>query len=714
MKLGELIKKNYMPYAHSTIVDRAVPWIEDGLKPVQRRLMFATYQIDSKRTFKSARIVGDTMGKYHPHGDSSIYGALVNMTDKSEYMLAPYFSGNGNFSKVYYSVGAAAMRYTEASLSKLGQTMFEGLNEGIVEMIDNFDMSEKEPAYLPAKFPTVLVNSTNGIAVGYASYIPTFNLGGVCDATIAMIQNPEISAGEFANKLGLPDFPTGGTIHIDTKSFESLITAGTGGFTLTGNISRVRLKNGVNVIRVTSLPYGVKVEDVVDSIRDMAFSKDGYLKDEVSDVKNISGKNGLGIDIYIKRGADIELARKKILKKTDIRCKVNYVTRVLVGGELKTLSVYDVVKTWVEYYRVPAIHRQYQFKLNKELVNMHKLSTWKLINGHIKEIVNYMSAHNKKDSASMLASTYGLDEIQIKYFMAKNISTITTDEYNKAMEELKESERLVELYKGIATEDDKAKELIIEQLKEVKEKFSSPRKTKIVAAVSSDDEPDVVVEEEEVISDEIVTVGLTKKGYVMKFKSEDLESLRNADVGEDDKMVKAFRVKNNNHLLAITYNGSLYRVPVWKIDEHRNIKTHIWEICNKREEDDDICYVVDSNPNGHINIVFPNGKGVYLRLEKYALGRNERYVNVFENNFGNRIYVTKEDKFFLITSRKKATYIDLGYMQLGGRIFTMGNARDTDGNVIGLLEASKVPNIESIDTDRYSRGYFVLIKDKLW
>ncbi|MBO5388369.1 MAG: topoisomerase IV, partial [Lachnospiraceae bacterium] len=383
MEISKLLLSNYLPYAKSTIISRAIPSI-DGLKPVQRRLLYTMYKLGllTGDRSKSQKINGATMS-IHPHGDSSIYETMVLMSSGYEGMNVPYVDSKGSFGKVYSrDLKYSAPRYTEAKLAKICNEIFDGIHENAVEFIPNFDDTETEPSLLPVKFPSILVNTSSGVAVGTSSSIPSFSLKNVCLATQGILNDTIKTPGELAKVLGAPEFTTGGFLHADEASLEKLCATGKGSFTISGHVEVYS-----NQIIIDEIPYTTTAEDVMDAI-------DEHMKNnELKGVKNVRdeiGLEGLRIVIEIKSGYNSREVLQELCRVTPLRHKISFKTRVIVADRCRDLNLLEVLQTWVEF-RQECIKRVYQFRLDKDTVKEHLLATWEKIKHDIPGVVQMIS-----------------------------------------------------------------------------------------------------------------------------------------------------------------------------------------------------------------------------------------------------------------------------------------------------------------------------------
>lgn len=721
MDMSKFMRSNFLPYAKTTIVDRAVPYI-DGFKPVQKRVLYAMWEgkwFSSKgKSAKSARIVGDTMGKYHPHGDSSIYGALVQMTDDYDGMNAPYLKGEGTFGRVWSKyITPAAMRYTEAGLAELAEELFDGINENAVDMIPNFDESEVEPRVLPTKFPNILVNNTSGIAVGVSSDLPTYNLKNVCEATIKMLEGRAQEPLDIIDELGYPDFTTRGYIHSSRKELEKLLKKGRGRFMVSGSVRIIK-----DTIFIDEVPYGQKIEVIVEQIKKAVDEK--KLDKEISDVIDETGMDertgvaNLGARIVLKKGVDARKALAKINMYTHLRAPINFRTAVILINsegkeELKEMGVYGLLENWIEW-RKEAVKRQFSFKLDKESKLEHKLATWELIKDRLQEVIKIVTEHNEEDAKLLLMGTFGMDRGQAEYLLEQQIRRITKDRLNKELEKLDECRKNITEFKGIVEDDKKTCNYIAGQIREIRDKYGKERMSRLADPVVIEDEQEKI---KEVIPDMDVSVFMTKNGYLKKLSQmNDILNVTNF-VGENDEIAWDISCSNKDKLLVFTTEGYCYKVPVHSIESSRTtFKDYIWKLVD-RKDTGDILYVVNAGDySGYFNIVYNNGRGKKVWLSEVDISRDVK-KGCFEPDKKENMFITTADEFFMITKKRKAAYANTKLLNvLGNKRKAFKVARIASGDsIFGIQPVEKVPDMSTIDISRYNKGYCVKInEDKLW
>ena len=723
----DVFLRNYIPYSVMTILMRAIPDARDGLKPVQRRVLYSMhennmYRIGTdgrvRKTHKSARIVGDTMGKYHPHGDASIYGTLVNMTDDYEDLLVPYIHGGGTFGRVWSdSIRPSAMRYTEASLNPIVREMFDGIKENAIDLVSNFDESGEEPVVLPVKFPSVLVDSTAGVAVGVSTCIPRYNLKAVCEATKALASGRVKTSEDLAEILGLPDFTTGGLIHGSMEKAVQLIETGRATFNITGTALI-----GRNKIVITKIPYNTTTDKIEEELKEAAVDK---IK-EIKDIINSSGFNPktneakLEITIELKNGCDVKTVLTKIQRYTSFRTSISFITRVIMGddcqpGTLKEYGVGELLKNWIEW-RLGIIKRQYEFKYNKEAENEHLLSSWEKIKDRLKEFVNDVVNNDEDTLKTLCKSKYGLDDSQIEYLISMQIRRITQDRLLASLKKLAESRVILSEYDDIRTNRNSRIKLMIEQLDAIENTYGTERHTIPAAEVRKEEEDDKIAEK---VDDIPVVVTVTGKGLAKKFVNV-MDSLYADDLLDDTEDEIKWRIscRNTDKILVFTDKGFCYKIDAHKIDNsgRTKFKESLWSKI-ERKDTGAIVYVINAGDyDTSFNVLYRNGKGTIVPTSLVS-GNRSKYQSLFEpfdENGGG--FVTLEDKFFILTKNDKTNLVNLAYakaLSKGKKVKFRATRVSGNDFVRGIIKFEDVPNHDELDWTPYMKDYAIKIREDL-
>lgn len=563
INLSNVMQTSFLYYAMSVIVSRALPDVRDGLKPVHRRILFAMNELgvySDKPHKKSARIVGDVIGKYHPHGDTAVYEAMVRMAQDFSYRY-PLVDGHGNFGSVDGD-GAAAMRYTEARMSKLAGEMLRDLNKNTVDFVDNYDGSEKEPAILPARFPNLLVNGASGIAVGMATSIPPHNLTEVINGTLALIENPDITVEKLMEYIPAPDFPTGATI-MGLSSVKQAYLTGVGTVTVRAKVNIVNLQNGKKEIVITEIPYQVNKKRLIERIADLAKDK---IIDGITDLRDESNRKGMRIIIEIRRDANVNVILNNLYKHTQMQTTYSVNMIALDHGQPRVLNLKQILECYVKH-QIEVVTRRTKYDLDKAKARLHIVEGLLIALANIDEVVATIKASkNAEEAIAQLTTKFLLTEIQAKAILDMKLQRLTGLELEKLQEEKKELHEIVDYLEDILNHHEKLMQVIVSELTEVQRKYGDDRRTGL------DLSEDLEVEDADLIPEEDVIITITNRGYIKRMTVDTYRAQRRGGKGitgskmqEDDFIEKVIYTSTHDNLLFFTNFGKVYLLKAYQI-----------------------------------------------------------------------------------------------------------------------------------------------------
>ena len=567
--LEKTMKESYIEYAMSVIASRALPDVRDGLKPVQRRVLYSMIELNNgpdKPHRKCARIVGDTMGKYHPHGDSSIYGALVNMAQDWSFRYT-LVDGHGNFGSVDGD-GAAAMRYTEARLSKISMEMLADINKDTVDFQPNFDETEREPKVLPSRFPNLLVNGTTGIAVGMATNIPPHNLREVIDAVVKIIDNEvendrETEIDELMEIVKGPDFPTGAMV-IGKRGIEEAYRTGRGKIKVRAVTDIEAMPNGKSRIIVTEIPYMVNKANLIQKIAELV--KDKKI-DGITDLRDESDRQGMRICIELRKDANANIVLNQLYKHTQMQDTFGVIMLALVDNQPKVLNLKEMLGYYLLHQK-DVVTRRTRYELNKAEARAHILEGLLIALDHIDEVIaTIRSSQTDEIARNALMQKFGLSEKQAVAILDMRLRRLTGLEREKIEEEYKELLALIEDLKAILASEARQRQIIKDELEDMKKKYGDPRRSEITIDTSDLDVEDLIADEEMVIT-------LTKQGYIKRMNANVYRNQHKGGAGvigmktkEDDYVTQIMHVRTHNTLLFFTSTGRTYRLKAYEVPE---------------------------------------------------------------------------------------------------------------------------------------------------
>ena len=559
------VKDSFLEYSMSVIVARALPDLRDGLKPVHRRILYSMFEsgyTPDKQHRKCARIVGDVMGKYHPHGDSSIYEAMVRMAQdfSYRYMLV---DGHGNFGNMDGD-GAAAMRYTEAKLAKISLELLRDINKDTVDFNPNFDETEKEPVVIPSRYPNILVNGTMGIAVGMATNIPPHNLGEVIDGCVAYIENNELTSAELMNYVKGPDFPTGAII-LGNSGIKKAYETGRGSITIRCRANIEETENKHRIV-ITEIPYGVNTLELKNRIAELV--RDKVLEGIADYHEETNIENGVKIVITLKKEANANVILNNLYKHTQLQSTFGIILLMLDKGVPKTLGLRDIIAKYIDFQR-EVIVRRTQFDLKKAEARAHILEGYKIALDNLDEVIRIIRhARTDTEAKEKLMANFSLSEAQTDAILELKLRRLTGLERDKIEEELAATLKLIQELKSILASEDKVNDIIKQEMLEIKEKYADERRTEIdMTAIE-------FIEDESLIPQENVMVSLTSKGYIKRLLIDTYRSQNRGGVGikgmttnEEDYVEQLLTCSTHDYLLFFSNLGRVYRIKCYEIAE---------------------------------------------------------------------------------------------------------------------------------------------------
>lgn len=566
VNLTGLMKNSFLDYAMSVIVARALPDVRDGLKPVQRRILYGMNELGvtpDKPYKKSARIVGDVMGKFHPHGDSSIYEGLVRMAQdfSYRYMLV---DGHGNFGSVDGD-GAAAMRYTEARMSKIAVEMLRDINKNTVDFQDNYDGSEKEPTVLPARFPNLLVNGASGIAVGMATNIPTHNLGEVIDAIHLLMQNPDATTEELMKVLSGPDFPTGGVV-MGKSGIRKAYETGRGTIIVRAKVDIEEAKNGRQRIVVHEIPYMVNKARLIERIAELAREKE---IEGITDINDETDREGMRIVIDVRRDASAEVILNNLYKMTLMQTTFNFNMLAIVNGAPKVLSLKQILQHYLEH-QINVVRRRTEFDLKKAQSRDHIVQGLLIALDHIDEIIKIIrEAQTSEIAKEQLIDRYTLDDRQAQAILDMRLVRLTGLEREKIENEHQKLTEAIADYQDILAHEERINQIIYDELLEIQRKFGDPRRTELQVGDITD------IEDEDLIEEEDIVVTLTHNGYIKRLPVDEFKSqnrggrgVKGMGVHKDDFIEHLISSSTHDILLFFTNSGKVFSMKGYEVPEY--------------------------------------------------------------------------------------------------------------------------------------------------
>ena len=696
--ITETLEQNYMPYAMSVIVSRAIPEI-DGFKPSHRKLLYTMYKMNlltGGRT-KSANIVGQTM-RLNPHGDAAIYETMVRLSKGYGALLTPFVDSKGNFGKVFSrDMSYAASRYTEAKLAPICAELFRDIDSDTVDFVDNYDNSMKEPALLPTTFPNILVSANQGIAVGMASQLCGFNLGEVCDTTIAFLKNPEVRISET---LLAPDFPTGGEVLYDPRAIEDIYNTGRGGIKVR---ARWRHLPKENIIEIYEIPYSTTVEAVIDKVAELV--KAGKLR-EVADMRDETDLSGLKLAIDLKRGADPEQVMQKLFRLTPLcdsfACNFN----ILIAGNPRVMGVGEILDEWIAW-RMECIRRRVFFDLQKKRAKLHLLQgLGKILLDIDRAIAIIRNTEREADVVPNLMAGFDLDEVQANFVAEIKLRNINREYILKRTAETDALEKDIADLEATLESKRRIRGIIIRELKEIIRKYPSPRRTGIVAAESVAQMP-----AEDLVPDYPVQLFLSREGYFKKITPQSLRMSGEQKFKEGDGLLLSRETTNNQELLVFTDRAQVYKTRLSDFPDGKAsaLGDYLPGKLGFDEGEGFFAAVFPGDYTGNLLFVFENGKAAKIAMSCYDTKSNRKrltgaysdksplkaIIDLPEENARGKGLATHALRLFMAYLRT------LGFTELYTQTWS-GNERMIGlAEKLGFTECCRKPGLRTVRGQQY-------------
>ena len=612
-RITDTLETNYMPYAMSVIVSRAIPEI-DGFKPSHRKLLYTMYKmglLNGART-KSANIVGQTM-RLNPHGDAAIYDTMVRLSKGYGALLHPFVDSKGNFGKVYSrDMAWAASRYTEAKLSAICTELFRDIDSDTVDFIDNYDNTMKEPALLPTTFPNILVSANQGIAVGMASQLCGFNLGEVCDTTIAYLKNPDC---DLTETLLAPDFPTGGEVICDVDALREIYSTGRGGVKVR---ARWRYDKKENLIEVYEIPYTTTTEAIMDKVAELI--KAGKVR-EITDMRDETDLNGLKLTIDLKRGTDPDKLMQKLMKSTTLQDTMSCNFNVLIAGMPRVMGVRELLDEWCAW-RTECVRRRVYFVMSKKKDKLHLLKGLKRILLDIDKAIRIIrETEAEADVVPNLMIGFGIDQVQAEYVAEIKLRNINKEYILKRVEETSALQDEIEDLEDILARPARVKKIIVAELEDVRKKYAEPRRTGIVYGHEVEE-----YTEETTVDDYAVSVFLSREGYFKKITPASLRMNAEQKYKEGDALAQSFETSNAAEVMFFTDRCQVYKSRLSDFDDTKAsaLGDYLPAKLGMDEGESVVYMVLPGDYRGWMLFFFENGKAAKVELSAYRTTSNRR------------------------------------------------------------------------------------------
>ncbi|MBQ4145455.1 MAG: topoisomerase IV [Clostridia bacterium] len=649
-QITQTLEQNYMPYAMSVIISRAIPEI-DGFKPSHRKLLYTMYKmglLTGNRT-KSANVVGQTM-RLNPHGDQAIYETMVRLTEGNGSLLLPLVDSKGNFGRQYSrDMAYAASRYTEVRLSKVCTEIFRDMDKDTIDFVDNYDGTMKEPVLLPTTFPNILANPNQGIAVGMASNICSFNLKELCEATILVMKEPECDLMEV---MPAPDFPFGGALIYNQDEMREIYRTGRGSIKLRAQYEYDKKQNCIDI---KEIPYTTTVEAIVEKIVELV--KAGKIK-EISDIRDETDKMGLKLTIDLKRGTDPEKLMAKLFKMTPLQDSFGCNFNILVEGSPMVLGVNDILSEWLRFRR-SCVLRSVAFDIARKKEKLHLLEGLELILLDIDKAIKIVR-ETEEDAQVVpnLMKGFGIDEVQAEYVAEIKLRNLNKDYILKRTAEIEKLKEEIEDLEGIQKSKARVNKIIEKQLREAAKKFGTDRRTQLIGDEDIDE-----VDVDQMIEDYEIKLFRTQQNYIKKISLVSLRTSGEHRLKEEDKIIQEMDATNRDELLIFAKNGEVYKIHAYDIPDGKasQMGEYIPNIIGMTSKDDIVGMVLSKDYSGNLLFCFENGKCAKVPLSSYATkGNRKKLTGAFsvKSPIVKMFHLPADDEILLMSSADKALAVN--------------------------------------------------------
>lgn len=710
VNISSEMREDFLSYSMSVIIDRALPDVKDGMKPVHRRVIWAMYDAGftpDKQHVKSANIVGEVMGKYHPHGDTAIYDTMVRMAQPFSYRY-PLVDGHGNFGSLDGD-GAAAMRYTEARMSKISLELVSDIKKETIDWRDNYDARHKEPVVLPSRFPNLLVNGSMGIAVGMATNMPTHNLGESIDAIIAVMENPDISVVDLMNIIPGPDFPTGGYI-VGRGGIKSAYETGKGSIIMRSKVLVEDLPGNKHKLVIKEIPYLVNKQVMYDKIHELAKEK---VIEGISDMKDLSNdRNGIRIEIELKKDVQAEVVLNQLYKLTPVQSSFGVNNNVLVNNVPMLLSLKEIINLYVDH-QIDVIKRRTAYDLREDEKRAHILEGLKIALDNIDRIVEIIkTSRTDEEILTKFNDEFGIDEKQGEAILSMQLRRLSGLSYEKICAELDELYKEIIDLKDILANHSRVLEIIKNELTTIKDKYNDPRRTEII-------DGEIDVDDEDLISVEDVIISLSSNGYIKRlpvntYKTQNRggRGIKGMTLNENDIIDQNITMSTHDHLLLFTNKGKVYRVKGYKIPESsRNGKgIPVINIINI-EKDEKVTALVPINREweikGYLFFVTKNGLCKRVEAKEFESIRQSGKIAITMKDDDELVTVKPtlgDEEIIIAASNGKAVRFDERGVRAMGRNASGVRGMNVDGStVIGACTSKEGAQILVVSKYGYGK-----------